>query len=133
MKTTLEQVMEFHLRFGHPLHIKPYLTNSTLNDLRVDLLREEVEELKAALGQCDPEAVLDALSDIQYVLDGAYHALGFSLVKEPAFAEVHRSNMSKLGADGKPIVRADGKILKGPNWTPPDLKPILSALCQTNS
>jgi hypothetical protein len=94
----------------------------------VKLLTEETIELRDAPAARDPAAVLDALADLQYVLDGAYLQLGFAAAKNAALGEVHRSNMSKLGADGKPVVRADGKILKGPNYSPPDLREIVELL-----
>lgn len=119
MKTTIQQVEEFHHAFGVPVKSKPDLSDERVNLLRVELLAEELKELSEALEEKDPVMVLDALTDLQYVLDGAYLSLGFS--KHPAFEEVHRSNMSKLSATGEPIRRADGKILKGPNYTPPDL------------
>lgn len=119
MKSTIEKVEEFHHAFNLPVHFNPHLGDPELNALRVRLIKEETEELESALVERDPIAVLDALTDLQYVLDGAYLALGFS--KEPAFSEVHRSNMSKLDQLGRPIKRADGKVLKGPNYSPPDL------------
>lgn len=137
MKTTLEQVKEFHEKFGINQQDKPYTCDRELSYLRCELIREELHELENALigpGMlCNIKAVevLDALLDLQYVLDGAFLALGFHKVKDAAFAEVHRSNMSKLGADGKPILRKDGKILKGPNYTPPQLEQfIYSCDCQ---
>ena len=122
---TLALVAEFHRVFEHPAPSHPTLDNEPLNRLRVALLQEELDELRAGLEAKDPVQVLDALSDLQYVLDGAYLALGLSPLKNPAFEEVHRSNMSKLGHDGKPIRRADGKVLKGPNYSPPDLAKLL--------
>ena len=96
------------------------------NKLRLNLLQEEVDELKEALANGDTVEALDALTDIQYVLDGAYLSLGLHKLKDAAFSEVQRSNMSKLGEDGKPIRREeDGKILKGPNYFAPDLKAVL--------
>jgi len=122
---TITQVKEFHKAFGHPIEPVPFLDDVKTNQLRVKLLAEEVSELAYALKRNDQIHTLDALLDIQYVLDGAFLALGFASVKEAAFAEVHRSNMSKLGRDGKPIYRADGKIIKGPDYRPPDLKPFI--------
>ena len=82
----------------------------------------ELDELKEALDAGDTVEVLDALTDLQYVLDGAYLSFGLQHVKQAAFDEVHRSNMSKLGADGKPIRRPeDGKVLKGPDYFKPDM------------
>jgi predicted HAD superfamily Cof-like phosphohydrolase len=95
------------------------LSDERVNELRLQLLQEELNELQDAIESGDTVAALDALSDLQYVLDGAFLSLGFS--KHPAFEEVHRSNMSKLDDAGLPIRRADGKILKGPNYSPPDL------------
>lgn len=122
---SIDQVAQFHRTFGQPIRDVPTLEDTVLNNMREDLLREEVEELADALDARDPVAVLDALTDLQYVLDGAYLSLGFHRYKDAATAEVHRSNMSKAGADGKPIYRKDGKILKGPNYSAPDLVPIL--------
>lgn len=121
MKTTIEQVKEFHEAFGVKNHAMPNINSSETNLLRISLIDEELRELSAALADGDKVGVLDALTDLQYVLDGAYLQLGYAHLKDAAFAEVHRSNMSKLGADGKPIRRADGKVLKGPGYTPPNL------------
>lgn len=121
-KTTLEDVREFHETYGLPVKDAPDISDPKTNALRINLLAEEVDELKEALEAGDIVEVLDALTDIQYVLDGAYLSFGLHPVKQVAFDEVQRSNMSKLGEDGKPIIRAeDGKILKGPNYFKPDL------------
>ncbi len=122
---TLALVKEFHDAFGVRCATHPDLSNQKVNSLRLDLLREELVELTAAIANGNKVETLDALTDLQYVLDGAYLALGFSHVKDEAFAEVHRSNMSKLGADGSPVRRPDGKILKGPYYTPPDLRSLV--------
>lgn len=124
-RSSLDLVREFHSTFGQAVADHPFVDNWILNELRLGLIREEADELEAALANGDKVAALDALTDLQYVLDGAYLALGFHQVKEDALAEVHRSNMSKLGEDGKPIYRADGKVLKGPNYSPPDLAAVL--------
>lgn len=122
MKTTLEQVREFHETYGLPVKDTPDLSDEKTNALRINLLAEELEELQEAIADNDPVEVLDALIDLQYVLDGAFLSLGLHDVKDAAFNEVHRSNMSKLGEDGKPIVRPeDGKILKGPDYFKPDM------------
>lgn len=123
--STLEQVMLFHHTFGHPIKDEPDISDPKLNELRVELLREELAELKEALDAGNMVDVLDALCDLQYVLDGAFLAFGLHHVKAHAFAEVQRSNMSKAGPDGKPIVRDDGKILKGPDYTPPNLEQFI--------
>lgn len=121
-KTTLEQVREFHETYELPVRDAPYLSCAQTNELRINLLAEELEELQDAIKDNDPVEVLDALVDLQYVLDGAFLSFGLHDVKESAFNEVHRSNMSKLGEDGKPIRReGDGKVMKGPNYFKPDL------------
>jgi len=121
-KTTLEQVREFHETYGLPVKGEPHISDEKTNALRINLLAEELEELQEALKDGDIVEVLDALTDLQYVLDGAYLSFGLHHVKQAAFDEVHSSNMSKLGEDGKPIVRPeDGKILKGPNYFKPDI------------
>ncbi len=98
------------------------------NALRIALIAEELEELKEALEQGSVLETLDALIDLQYVLDGAFLSFGLHDLKETAFAEVHGSNMSKLGEDGKPVVReSDGKILKGPNYYKPNLAQFLDS------
>lgn len=121
---SLIQVKQFHLAFGHPVADKPNISDAKLNKLRVALISEELEELKQALADGDVVATLDALTDLQFVLDGAYLAFGLHPLKTAASSEVYRSNMSKLGEDGKPVVREDGKILKGPSYSPPKLKAI---------
>lgn len=124
--STLDRVKIFHETYGLPVKSAPDISDEKTNALRINLLAEEVEELKEALANNDMVEVLDALTDIQYVLDGAYLSFGLQHLKEPAFAEVQRSNMSKLGEDGKPVVREeDGKILKGPNYTPPNIAQFL--------
>jgi predicted HAD superfamily Cof-like phosphohydrolase len=121
-KSTLDQVREFHETYGAAINDEPHIADTDLNAFRVRLLQEELDELKEALADGDAVETLDALTDLQYVLDGAFLSLGMHGVKDTAFAEVHRSNMSKLGEDGKPILReSDGKVLKGPNYFKPDL------------
>ena len=121
-KSTLERVQEFHETYGLPVLSAPDISDEKTNTLRINLLAEELDELKEALAAGDMVEVLDALTDLQYVLDGAYLSFGLQDKKEAAFAEVHASNMSKLGEDGKPIRReSDGKVLKGPNYFKPDL------------
>ena len=121
-KTTLESVQEFHETYGLPVLDTPDISDKKTNKLRINLLAEELDELKESLEQGDLVETLDALIDLQYVLDGAFLSFGLQHLKDPAFEEVQRSNMSKLGEDGKPIVREeDGKILKGPNYFKPDI------------
>ncbi len=118
---SIEMVREFHRVFEQPDSDRPNVTDSDVNRLRINLLREELDELEDALDAGDPVETLDALTDLQYVLDGSYLQLGFADVKDAAIAEVHRSNMSKLDENGRPVRRADGKIIKGANYSPPDL------------
>ncbi|MBX2834167.1 MAG: nucleoside triphosphate pyrophosphohydrolase family protein [Micavibrio sp.] len=126
-KTTLDMVQIFHETYGLPVKGSPDISDEKTNALRINLLAEELEELKEALAAGDMVEVLDALTDLQYVLDGAYLSFGLQDVKMPAFEEVQRSNMSKLGADGKPVVRPeDGKILKGPDYFKPDIAQFIN-------
>ncbi len=122
MDKTLKAVQAFHEAFDLPVRDEADISDEKTNLLRINLLAEELEELKEALTDGDMVEVLDALTDLQYVLDGAYLSFGLHHVKQAAFDEVHRSNMSKLGADGKPVRReSDGKVLKGPDYFKPDL------------
>lgn len=122
---SIDLVAEFHRAFGQSIADRPHVGDDALNDLRVRLLAEELKELTDALRDHDAVSALDALVDLQYVLDGAFLSLGFHAVKDAAIAEVHRSNMSKLGPDGLPILRDDGKIMKGPNYSPPNLSVLI--------
>lgn len=125
-RSTLEQVQEFHDTYGLPVKNAPDISDAKTNDLRINLIAEELDELKEALKNNDIVETLDALIDLQYVLDGAFLSFGLHDVKETAFAEVHRSNMSKLGEDGKPIRReSDGKVMKGPNYFVPDMSQFI--------
>ena len=128
MKTSMEMVREFHEAFGVECHDIPHIDDGKLNGLRLRLLQEEFDELSVALANRNLVEVLDALTDLQYILDGTYLALGFSRFKDAATAEVHRSNMSKLDLDGKPILRSDGKVMKGPEYMPPDLVPLIKGV-----
>lgn len=121
-KSTIEMVQEFHETYGLPVRDGIDLSCEQTKQLRINLLAEELDELKEALANNDPVETLDALIDLQYVLDGAFLSFGMQDLKGPAFDEVHRSNMSKLGEDGKPIRReGDGKVMKGPNYFKPDI------------
>lgn len=127
-RTTLEQVTEFHETYGLPVQAEQDISCEQTKALRINLLAEELDELKEALANNDPLETLDALIDLQYVLDGAFISFGLHHVKDAAFEEVHRSNMSKLGEDGKPIRRPeDGKVMKGPNYFKPDLAQFITA------
>lgn len=126
MFDTLRCVKEFHETYGLPVKDKPDISCEQTKSLRINLLQEELNELKEALENNDIVEVLDALTDLQYVLDGAYLSFGLHHVKDAAFDEVQRSNMSKLGADGKPVRReSDGKVLKGPDYFAPDLSKFI--------
>ncbi len=122
--TNFEMVREFHEKFGHPVESRPQLASPATVELRVGLIDEERDELDEALLNKSLVQIADALTDLLYVIYGMGHVYGINLDK--TFAEVHRSNLSKLGADGKPIYReSDGKILKGPGYSPPDLATVL--------
>jgi predicted HAD superfamily Cof-like phosphohydrolase len=122
----IDLVRQFHDAFGVTTPDHPTITNRNIIELRMMLLEEEgIEEFGKAANAKDRVGVLDSLCDAQYILSGTVLALGYAGVFDAAFREVHRANMSKLGADGRPVRRQDGKILKGPNYTPPDLFKIL--------
>ena len=125
LKTNFERVKEFMKSFGQEVKSKPKWPNDETMELRIDLIEEELGEFKDAILSADGTLVdvADALSDLLYVVYGAGHSFGIDL--DDCFAEVHRSNMSKLGEDGKPIYREDGKVLKGPNFSEPDLTSVL--------
>lgn len=132
-RSTLEQVQEFHETYGLPVAQGQTLADEKTRQLRINLLAEELDELKEALSDGDVVETLDALIDLQYVLDGAFLSFGLQDVKGVAFDEVHRSNMSKLGADGKPVRReSDGKVLKGPDYFAPDLAQFIDASLKTD-
>lgn len=121
--TNFEKVKEFMETFGQEVKTSPEFPDLDTVALRYDLIKEELDELFQAMGEKDIVEVADALTDILVVTYGAGHAFGIDL--DACFDEVQRSNMSKLGADGKPIYREDGKVLKGPNYFQPDLKKII--------
>ena len=122
---TGEMVREFHRAFGLPHRDRAtWVPIRVLHDLRIDLLREEFEEYLAGEAAGDLVAVSDALADMVYVAYGTAVTYGIDL--DAVLAEVHRSNMSKLGPDGRPVLRADGKVLKGPGYEPPDIAHVLA-------
>jgi len=121
--TPFELVGDFMEVFGQQVNCEPTLRDRETQDLRIDLISEELEELQLAITNNDIVEVADALTDILYVVYGAGHAFGIDL--DECFMEVHESNMSKLGEDGKPIYREDGKVLKGPGYFPPNLEEIV--------
>ena len=107
-------------KFGQNIETKSSFPEQKIQDLRYELIREELEELKVALEEKNLKEVADALTDILYVTYGAGHAFGIDLDK--CFEEVQASNMSKLGEDGKPIYNDSGKVMKGPDYFKPNLK-----------
>ena len=117
--TNFELAGDFMNAFGQEVLTEPTLPDTSLAKLRLELIREEFEELTVATNAMDMIEIADALTDILYVVYGAGHAFGIDL--DACYREVHSSNMSKLGEDGKPIYREDGKVLKGPNFRSPDL------------
>lgn len=159
---TISKIGIFHKVFGHPLGEHPSLPPADLRTLRIRMLAEELGELAIASGvqliltaspeaakaqgnqdagvQVSAQAVVHAdvdlfeiareSSDLQYVLDGTFHVYG--LPKAECVAEVHRANMSKLDEMGRPIYRSDGKVMKGPNYTPPNMEHTLRPFVQPN-
>jgi predicted HAD superfamily Cof-like phosphohydrolase len=122
--TNFEKVKLFMQTYGQEVKAKANFSDEKTNKLRVDLIKEELEELTKAMDEKDLLEVADALTDILYVTYGAGHAFGINLDK--CFDEVQRSNMSKLGEDGKPIYNESGKVMKGPNYFKPDLSKYIT-------
>lgn len=120
MYSNFDMVGDFMETFGQEVKHKSEFPENEIIALRLELIQEELNELREAIGNADIVEVADALTDILYVTYGAGHAFGINLDK--CFEEVQASNMSKLGEDGKPIYREDGKVLKGPNFFEPNLK-----------
>ena len=110
--------------FGQEVKTKPSLSTEKINKLRIDLIKEELDELREAMNNKDLLEVADALTDILYVTYGAGHAFGIDL--DQCFEEVQNSNMSKLDENGKPIYNDAGKVMKGPNYFKPDLSKFVS-------
>ena len=122
--TNFESVKMFMKTFGQEIKEKADFPDEKITLLRLELIKEEFEELKQAIENKDIKEVADALTDILYVTYGAGHAFGIDLDK--CFKEVQSSNMSKLGSDGKPIYNANGKVMKGPNYFKPNLNKIVA-------
>ena len=122
--TNFEKVGLFMKTFGQDVKKKPSLSSDKINDLRINLIQEELNEFIEAISNKDLKEAADALTDILYVTYGAGHAFGINL--DNCFDEVQRSNMSKLGNDGKPIYNEHGKVMKGPNYFKPDLNKFLT-------
>jgi predicted HAD superfamily Cof-like phosphohydrolase len=121
--SNFDKVGTFMKTFGQEVKTKPSFSSDKINKLRIDLIKEELEELTEAMQKKDLLEVADALTDILYVTYGAGHAFGINL--DACFNEVQNSNMSKLGKDGKPIYNEKGKVMKGPNYFKPNLKKII--------
>ena len=118
--SNFEDVKIFMKTFGKMVKTKPQFPDKNTIQLRYDLIEEELNELKVAMETKNLKEIADALTDILYVTYGAGYAYGVDLDK--CFKEVQRANMSKLGNDGKPIYNEKGKVMKGPNYTEPNLK-----------
>ena len=122
--SNFNKVGTFMKTFGQEVKTKPSFSSDKINKLRIDLIKEELDELQEAMKNNDLLEVADALTDILYVTYGAGHAFGIDLDK--CFEEVQNSNMSKLGENGEPIYNESGKVMKGPNYYKPDLSKFVS-------
>jgi len=122
--SNFNKVGTFMKTFGQEVKSKPSFSTDKINKLRIDLIKEELDELQEAMKNNDLLEVADALTDILYVTYGAGHAFGIDLDK--CFDEVQNSNMSKLGENGEPIYNESGKVMKGPNYFKPDLSKFVS-------
>ena len=122
--SNFNKVGTFMKTFGQEVKTKPSFSTEKINNLRIDLIKEELQELTEAMNNKDLLEVADALTDILYVTYGAGHAFGIDLDK--CFEEVQNSNMSKLGKNGEPIYNKSGKVMKGPNYFKPDLSKFVS-------
>ena len=122
--TNFQKVKTFMEMFGQEVKSKASFGSNKTNQLRYNLIKEELDELKKAMDNKDLLEVADALTDILYVTYGAGHAFGINLDK--CFDEVQNSNMSKLDDNGKPIYNEAGKVMKGPNYFKPNLNKFLN-------
>ena len=122
--SNFSKVGTFMKTFGQEVKTAPSLSTEKINKLRIDLIKEELEELTEAMNNKDLLEIADALTDILYVTYGAGHAFGIDL--DQCFEEVQNSNMSKLDENGKPIYNDAGKVMKGPNYFKPDLSKFVS-------
>ena len=121
--TNFQKVKNFMETFGQQVKTSPSFSSDKINELRYNLIKEELDEFKQALENKDLLEVADALTDILYVTYGAGHAFGIDL--DSCFEEVQNSNMSKLDNNGKPIYNEKGKVMKGPNYFKPDLSKFI--------
>ena len=122
--SNFDKVGTFMKTFGQEVKTKPSFSSNKINNLRIDLIKEELDELQVAMKNNDLLEVADALTDILYVTYGAGHAFGIDLDK--CFDDVQNSNMSKLDENGEPIYNESGKVMKGPNYFKPDLSKFVS-------
>ena len=122
--TNFQKVKTFMEMFGQEVKSEASFGSNKINQLRYNLIKEELDELKKAMDNKDLLEVADALTDILYVTYGAGHAFGINLDK--CFDEVQNSNMSKLGSDGKPIYNENGKVMKGPDYFKPNLNKFVA-------
>ena len=122
--SNFEDVKIFMKTFGQTVRTKPQIPDEKTMQLRFDLIKEELNELENAMKEKNLKEIADALTDILYVTYGAGFAYGINL--DNCFKEVQRANMSKLGKDGKPIFNKKGKVMKGPNYSEPNLKPFVT-------
>ena len=122
--SNFNKVGTFMKTFGQEVKSKASFSSNKINKLRIDLIKEELDELQEAMKNNDLLEVADALTDILYVTYGAGHAFGIDLDK--CFEEVQNSNMSKLGENGEPIYNDSGKVMKGPNYFKPNLSKFVS-------
>ena len=122
--TNFEQVKKFMQTIGQEIKENAEFPSERITKLRTDLIDEELSELRIAIKNKNIREVADALTDILYVTYGAGHSFGINL--DDCFNEVQRSNMSKLGSDGKPIYNESGKVMKGPNYFKPDLSKFVA-------
>lgn len=125
MNHLIEKVREFQEAFGAPVKDAPTTLRYSRAVLRCKLLMEEVLELEEAINFDDVVGAADGMADVLYIVFGTALEMGLAGVLEECFLEVHRSNMSKLGTDGKPVFRADGKVLKPETYSPPELGKII--------
>ena len=122
--TNFEKAGDFMEAFGQEVRYIPIIPAVSEMALRLDLIEEEVQELRDGMGKASLLEIADALTDILYVVYGAGHTFGIDL--DECYNEVHRSNMTKLGEDGRPMYRPDGKVMKGPNYEEPNLLPFVN-------
>ena len=128
MKKRIAAVHEFHTAFKLGINNTPIANiGESRNKLRFELMKEENEEYFEAAQNSDLVEVADALGDMLYILRGTILEHGMQYKIEAVFNEIQHSNMSKLGADGNPIYREDGKVMKGPNYFKPNISKILNS------